>query len=550
MSLVKTSIGLDFGTLEARAQLRTLDGALLAESAFRYPHGVITGCLSDGTPLPDGAALQHPQDYIDAIDALIPALFQDGADPGNVLGIGVDFTQCTMMPVGSDGTPLCFDARFASEPMAYAKLWRHHSAQAQADRLTQVARDRGESFLNFSGGIIYAELMFPKILETYERAPEVYESADRFVELADWVPQYLTGAQRRSSSIAGCASLWDPQTGYPEAAFFDAASPGFSSVLHKMRGELVPVGQPIGRLRSDMARRLGLPAGIPVAAGLGDCQAAFLGAGLSEPGVLLSVMGTSSCDMLIDPMRRPIPGMYGVSCDSMVPGFYGYEAGQATMGDLFGWFSHHWVPAAYEQAAKDAGLSIFDYLNRRVEGRDPASSGLLALDWWSGNRTVLLNTDLSGLLVGMTTQTQCEDVYLALVQALSFGKRRIVEQFNQYGVPIDKLCVTGGVAEKNPFLMQTFADVIGIPVETSQVENGSCTGSCVYGALAGGGYSDFGEAARRMGSNIGRVYEPNETRRQTYNTLYALYLQLHDYFGLQSPLMKQLRELRARGEQG
>ena len=547
----RTSIGLDFGTAEARAQLMDMEGNLLAASAFSYPHGVMTRQLPDGTPLPDAAALQHPLDYMEAVDALIPALFRDGADPADVIGIGVDFTQCTMMPVDAAGTPLCLDPRFAAEPYAYAKLWRHHACQPQADRLTEVARQRQEPFLAWCGGMVYAESMFPKILETYDTAPAVYEAADTFQELADWLPRYLTGTSRRSRSIAGCAALWDPEKGYPSAAYLEAVRPGFSSALEKLRGELVPVGSPVGFLSAEMARRLGLPAGIPVAAGLGDCQAAFLGAGLSRPGTMLSVMGTSSCDMLVSATREPVPGMYGISADSMVPGLYGYEAGQATMGDLFRWFAENWVPAGYQAAADAAGQSIFDALNERTAHRAPGAGGLLALDWWSGNRSVLLDTDLSGMILGMTADTRCEDVYQALVEALSFGKRRIVEQLRQYGIPLETLRVTGGVAEKNPYLMQTFADVMGMSVEVSAAGNGSCTGSCIYGALAAGGsaggYDDPARAAGQMGGGVRRVYVPDPERHDAFETLYGLYKELHDYFGRENPVMKRLRSFRKEG---
>ncbi len=539
-----TAIGLDFGTREARAQLRGLDGKLLGEAVFSYPHGVMSDRLPDGTTLRPGDALQHPQDYIDALHTLIPALLQSG-DPNRVVGVGVDFTQCTMMPVGEDGAPLCQTEQFANQPMAYAKLWRHHSAQPQADRMTQVAQQRGEMFLAYCGESVYAESMFPKILETFERAPKLYQAADAFVELADWIPWYLTGERRRSRSIAGCAALWDPTAEYPSFDYLESVAPGFGSALDKLRGPLVAVGRSIGGLLPERAAQLGLPAGIPVAAGLGDCQAAFLGVGLYQPGVLLSVMGTSSCDMVIHSERIAIPGMYGISSDSMIPGYYGYEAGQATMGDLFRWLSEQWVPKEIEDAAKVRGETVFDFLNHRIAARQPAASGLLALDWWCGNRTVLLDTDLSGLLVGMTMNTTCEDVYQALMQSLAFGKRRIVEQFQNYGIPVARMRVTGGVAEKNPVLMQVFADVLKMPVEVSDEANGSCNGSCIYGALAGSGFPNMELAAAAMGGGVSRVYYPTPDRGRMYDRLYELYCQLHDAFGTETSIMKQLKAMQA-----
>ena len=547
------SIGIDFGTEEARAMLVDMDGNCGGSAVFLYPHGVMEECLPDGTKLRAGFALQHPRDYIEALEALMRDLFREHPERAEqVIGMGVDFTQCTMMPVDADGTPLCFQEEFRSEPHAYVKLWKHHGAQRQAERLTETARKRREALLAFCGGEIYAETMFPKMLETFEKAPEVYRRADRFVELADWIPFFLTGSPKRSKSIAGCAALWNPSDGYPSEEYLEEAAAGFGAAAEKLSGELADVGTPAGYLAPERARQYGLPAGIPVAAGLGDCQAAFVGAGLSEEGVLLSVMGTSSCDMLVDRKGIGIPGMYGGSADSMIPGMYGYEAGQATMGDLLGWFVKHQVPGPYMQRAEEAGVSIFDYLNGLAEAVSPMETGLLALDWWNGNRSVLLDTNLSGMILGMRMGTRCEDIYRALAEALAFGKRRIVEQFETYGIQVKKICATGGVASKNTFLMQVFSDIMGIPVWISEAENGSCTGSAVYGAVAAGaaagGYDGLKEAAEAMGGKVGRVHMPEERYRQHYDALYEEYKTLYQYFGRENQIMKRLRSQAERGE--
>ncbi len=547
------SIGIDFGTQEARAMLVGMDGSCVRSADFSYPHGVMSECLPDGTRLGAGFALQHPQDYIEALDFLMADLFRN--DPKlaeQVIGIGIDFTQCTMMPVDEEGIPLCFREELKNEPYAYVKLWKHHGAQQQARRLTETARKRKETFLAYCGGEIYAETMFPKMLETFERAPKVYRRADRFIELADWIPFWLTGSKKRSKSIAGCAALWNPSTGYPSKACLEETAAGFGTAAEKLAGELADVGTPVGYLTQKRAAQYGLPAGIPVAAGLGDCQAAFVGAGLSEEGILLSVMGTSSCDMLVDRRRIGLPGLYGVSADSMIPGMYGYEAGQATMGDLLGWFVNNQVPESYTQKAKEAGMSVFDYLNGLAEAIKPWENGLLALDWWNGNRSVLLDTDLSGMVLGMRMDTRCENIYRALSEALAFGKRRIVEQFETYGIKVKKMYATGGVASKNTFLMQVFSDIMGIPVWISEAENGSCTGSAVYGAVAAGagagGYDGLKEAAEAMGGHISRVYMPEERYRQHYDALYKEYKTLYQYFGRENQIMKRLKRQAERGD--
>ena len=547
------SIGIDFGTQEARAMLVGMDGSCVRSADFSYPHGVMSECLPDGTRLGAGFALQHPQDYIEALDFLMADLFRN--DPKlaeQVIGIGIDFTQCTMMPVDEEGIPLCFREELKNEPYAYVKLWKHHGAQQQARRLTETARKRKETFLAYCGGEIYAETMFPKMLETFERAPKVYRRADRFIELADWIPFWLTGSKKRSKSIAGCAALWNPSTGYPSKACLEETAAGFGTAAEKLAGELADVGTPVGYLTQKRAAQYGLPAGIPVAAGLGDCQAAFVGAGLSEEGILLSVMGTSSCDMLVDRRRIGLPGLYGVSADSMIPGMYGYEAGQATMGDLLGWFVNNQVPESYTQKAKEAGMSVFDYLNGLAEAIKPWENGLLALDWWNGNRSVLLDTDLSGMVLGMRMDTRCENIYRALSEALAFGKRRIVEQFETYGIKVKKMYATGGVASKNTFLMQVFSDIMGIPVWISEAENGSCTGSAVYGAVAAGagagGYDGLKEAAEAMVGHISRVYMPEERYRQHYDALYKEYKTLYQYFGRENQIMKRLKRQAERGD--
>lgn len=546
------SIGIDFGTEEARAMLVDMEGNCHTESSFRYPHGVMTSETNPQLISHKDYALQDPKDYIDALDYMFSDLKERDEEAfSKVVGIGIDFTQCTMVAVDSDWVPLCFQKRFSEEPMAYVKLWKHHGAWTQAQKLTAGIKRIKPEILDCCGGEIYAETMFPKMLETFEKAPLVYKEAAAFVELADWTAFYLTGEKNRSVSIAGCAALWNPKDGYPSEEVLEAVEKGFGKAAdEKLKGNLIPVGKAFGRLRPEKAERFGLKAGIPVAAGLGDCQAGFIGAGLHEEKTMLSVMGTSSCDMIIDRKGIGIPGMYGVSFGSIFPDKYGYEAGQATMGDLFKWFSENCVPQSYFDEAEKRGETIFDYLNLLAESREPGDSGLLALDWWNGNRSVLLDTDLSGLILGLTMTTRCEDIYIALTEALAFGKRRIIEQFESYGINIKKIYATGGVANKNPYLMQKTADISGIPIYVSRAENGSCTGSAIYGALAAGkkngGYDDINEAAEKMGSKPDKIYVPNQGVKGIYDEIYREYKNLYEYFGTVNHVMKRLKRMKGR----
>lgn len=545
----KYSIGIDFGTEEVRAMLADSGGNSIAQACSRYRHGVMTEHLYDGTALPEGFALQHPMDYIESLQSVLKEI--SDLEPEKmklVIGIGIDFTQCTMMPVDKTGMPLCFQEEFRHNPYAYVKLWKHHGAQDQAERMTKKARERKEEFLAFYGGQVYAESMFPKILETYEKAPEVYRAAAQFMELADWIPCYLTGSKKRSCSIAGCAALWNPKSGYPSSEYFEAVAEGFGNVVReKMTDDLSEVGMPVGFLKREMAELFGLKEGIPVASGIGDCQAAFVCLGLQEENILLSVMGTSSCDMLVHEKGIGIPGMYGVSWGSIVTDKYGYEAGQATMGDLLGWFVRNCLPEEYKKAAADKNITIFDLLNTLAETYTPGETGLLALDWWNGNRSVLLDTDLTGMVLGMNLETKCEEIYRALAEALAFGKRRIVEQFEKYGITIKKMYVTGGVANKNTFLMQMFADILGMPVAVLDSENGSCMGSAIYGMAAGKLYGNLAQTARAMRKGIKKVYEPDSQKKTAYDRLYREYRILYHYFGGENQVMKRLKKMAGKG---
>lgn len=546
----KYSIGLDFGTLEARGMLVNQNGRIVKEASYPYPHGVISGELPDGTKISGDLTLQDPRDYIKALHKIFSYLFDN--DPGaaeRVIGIGIDFTQCTMMPIDKDGTPLCLLDTFKCNPYAYAKLWKHHGAGKQSERMTEIAGELGEEFLGWYGGTIYAESMFPKILETYEKCPEVYHAAGGFTELADWMTFYLTGSKKRSESIAGCAALWNPQNGYPSGGYLEACSPGFGNVIkEKMDAELVKVGETAGYLKKNICEKYGFKEKIPVAAGIGDCQAGFIGVGLCEENILLSVSGTSSCDMLVDHRGIKIPGMYGVSCGSILPDYFGYEAGQATMGDLYDWFLKNCVTESYFKEADNRKISIFDYFNILVQDYHPDQTGLLVLDWWNGNRSVLLDTDLSGMILGMDMHTRCEDIYYALSEALAFGKRRIIEQFEAYDISIKKLYMTGGAANKNPFLMQLFADTTGLEVVIPNTENGSCRGSALYGMISARYYNSFQQTVKKMQPGISKIYVPNREYENIIDARYDMYCEMYQYFGRENKIMHVLKE-RKRGWQ-
>ncbi|BFH12416.1 ribulokinase [Paenibacillus melissococcoides] len=535
----KYVVGIDFGTLSARTILvHAATGEIRSVAEMEYPHGVMEHTLPDGvTRLGPDWALQHPLDYIECASKTLAEIFATtGVEPQQIIGVGTDFTECTMLPVKSDGTPLCVLDAYKSHPHAYVKLWKHHAAAEEANRLNTIAKARGESFLDYYGGKLSSEWMFPKIWQILNEAPEIYEAADRFMELADWITLQLTGEEKRNSCTAGYKAIWHKQHGYPSKAFFKALDPRLEHVVDdKMSRTIFPVGTKAGAITEDSATWTGLAPGTAVAVGIGDAHSAVIGCGITTPDILLMVMGTSGCDMLVSEMAVKVPGISGLCEDGIVPGYYGYEAGQSCLGDHFSWFANHCVPERLEREARAANKKALELLNEKAAQIKPGASGLLALDWWNGNRSVLVDADLTGSMFGMTTATTAEEMYKALVEAVAFGKRMIIENFVRHGVPIRKIVATGGIAEKSPFIMQTFADIIGMPIHVAATQQGTAMGAAMLGAVAAGsqhgGYDSIQQAGQAMGGGIKKTYEPNGEHRDIYDQLYAQYVQLHDYFG-------------------
>ena len=541
------SIGVDFGTLSGRAVLvRHADGAEIAASTYTYPHAVMDRTLPDGTVLPPDFALQHPQDYLDVLANTIPAvLAQAGVHAEEIAGIGIDFTACTMLPVKADGTPLCLTPQFASQPHAYVKLWKHHAAQAQADRINALAEERGKKWLSRYGGKISSEWMMPKILETLEKAPEVYAAADRLIEAADWITWTLCGEEHRSACHAGYKAIWHDRDGYPEE-FLSALHPGLAGIVGtKIPREAFSVGVKIGEMTEKGASLCGLVPGIAVASANIDAHVALPAVGVTEPGKLLMIMGTSTCHILLGEEEREVPGMCGVVRGGAMPGYLAYEAGQSCVGDHFDWFVKNCVPAAYFAEAEKQGVSIHKILREKAKKLAVGESGLVALDWWNGNRSVLVDADLTGVMLGMTLTTRPEEIYRALLEATAYGTRVIIENFENAGVSVGDLYACGGIAEKDELMMQIYADVTGREIRISGSPQAPALGSAIFGAVAAGAFDSVSEAAARMGKVKDLVYRPNSEAHEMYSRLFAEYLILHDYFGRgANDVMKRLKDIR------
>ncbi len=546
-SIDRFTIGVDFGTLSGRAVIvRVRDGAELGSAIFDYPNAVMDQTLSSsGAKLPPEWALQDPQDYLEVFKHTIPeALRNSGVDAQDVIGIGIDFTACTILPVKADGTPLSKLEQFKINPHAYVKLWKHHAAQPHADRINALAHARGESWLPRYGGKISSEWMFAKALQILEEAPEIYQAADRVLEAADWVIWQLCGIETRNTCTAGYkANFQDGQ--YPSRDYLAALNPDFADfVTQKLSPDLAALGARAGGLTAEAAAWTGLREGIAVAVANVDAHVAVPAANAVQAGQMVLIMGTSTCHIMNGETLAEVPGMCGVVDGGVSPGMYGYEAGQSGVGDIFGWFVKHGVPPEIHQAARDVGLDVHAYLTSQAETQAPGEHGLIALDWLNGNRSVLVDTELSGLIVGMTLATRAPDIYRALIESTAYGTRTIIEAFEASGVPVKEIVIAGGLI-KNKMLMQIYADVTGRGLSVAASSQGPALGSAIHAAVAAGAYPDIYAAASHMGQSHKNAYTPNLEHQRVYDALYAEYKLLHDHFGRgANDVMKRLKHIR------
>ncbi|WP_037841940.1 ribulokinase [Streptomyces sp. NRRL F-5126] len=539
------TVGVDFGTLSGRAVVVDVaDGAELGSAVHTYTHAVMDRALPGGRELPPDWALQMPQDWRDVLRHAVPdALRAAGVRPDQVIGIATDFTACTVLPTTRDGTPLCELPGFADRPHAYPKLWRHHAAQPEADLIVERARESGQAWLGRYGGRISSEWQYAKALQVLHEDPDAYAAADRWIEAADWIVWQLTGAESRNPCTAGYKGIHQDGR-YPDAGFLASLHPQFAGFTAKLEHPLTPLGSPAGALTPKAAEWTGLRPGTVVAAGNVDAHVTSAAAQSLEPGNMLAIMGTSTCHVMNSDVLAEVPGMCGVVRDGVVPGLWGYEAGQSGVGDILAWAVRTAAPQEYADEAGRRGMSVHDLLTEKAAAQPVGGHGLLALDWHSGNRSVLVDHHLSGLLVGLTLDTRPEDIYRSLIEATAFGARTIVEAFERAGVPVTDFTAAGGLL-RNDFLMQTYSDVLGRPIHLLRSEQGPALGSAIHAAVAAGSYPDIRTASRAMGRRDMRVHTPDPGRATAYDRMYTQYLALHDHFGRgSSDVMHRLRDLR------
>jgi len=550
----KYAIGVDFGTESGRAVLvEVATGKERASAVYAYQNGVIDATLP-GTKVRLGPdwALQDPEDYIRTFKRTVPAVLRKaGVDAADVIGVGIDFTACTMLPVKSDGTPLAMLREHRKNPHAWVKLWKHHAAQPEADKINETARARGEGWLARYGGKISSEWFFSKALQILDEAPEVYAAADRLIEAADWVIWQLAGVETRNSCTAGYKAMWSKQEGFPGDDYFASLAPGLRKVVdEKMSRDIVSLGQKAGELTAQAAKWTGLKPGTAVAVANVDAHVSVPAATVTDPGRMVMIMGTSICHMVLGRETREVEGMCGVVEDGIIPGLFGYEAGQSAVGDIFAWFVDNAVPPAYHTAARRQKLDLHQLLEREAARLRPGESGLLALDWWNGNRSVLVDVDLTGVLLGATLATKAPEIYRALVEATAFGTRVIVDAFEQNGVKVNELVACGGLPEKNRLLMQIYADVTGREIKITASKQTPALGSAMFGAVAAGsargGYDSIYEAAQKMARLKKESFRPIAANQAVYEKLYQEYVGLYDYFGRgANDVMKRLKAIKA-----
>ncbi|HEX8978041.1 MAG TPA: ribulokinase [Solirubrobacteraceae bacterium] len=544
MSDLVCTIGADFGTESGRVLLldaRT--GEQLAVSVVRYASGVIDRELpGTGEPLPADWALQDPADWVAVLDQGVPAVVREaGIDPRLIVGIGFDFTSCTVLPVDADGVPLCRHERWRTRRHAWPKLWKHHAAQPVADRLNLVAAERAEPFLSRYGGRISSEWYFPKLIEIWLEDREIYDACAAFVEATDWIAWHLTGHERRQRCTAAYKAMWSPRDGLPPREYFEAAYPGFAEPAAKLGHDFLPLGARAGVLAPERGRALGLADAAPVAVAVGnvDSFVSVPGAGVTGPETFVTVIGTSICDMVLGTEEIRLPGITGVAEDGILPGLYGYEAGQVAVGDMLAWFLR----------TLGRGPDAYGELEAGAAGCAPGKTGLLALDWWNGNRSILADADLTGVLLGLTLHSRPEQIYRALLESIAFGNRRIMDNFAEHGIPLKRIVACGGIAERSPLTMQLIADISGRPVHVPGSREIPARGSALFGAVAAGVYPGIEAAVRATHDPSAQGYRPDPAATAVYDRVYAVYRRLYDTLGgAEAELLHELKRIRTQKE--
>ena len=549
----KYTIGIDYGSLSARAVLmRVSDGVAVASCVYEYPNAVLSDKLPSGRQLPPDWALQVPSDYREALGATIPEILKlSGVSPEQVIGLGLDVTSTTMLPTTAEGRPLCELPQYASEPHAYIKMWKHHGAARQAERMQRLAESGNVPWLSRFGGYISAEHYLPKAAQIADEAPELFEDCGRLIEVGDWLVWQLTGKESRGYCAAAFKTYYSLEKGDVDAAFLEKVSPRLFKLHEKLPSNVVMAGDAVGGLSAEGARLTGLLEGTPVSAAAVDAHVTAIGSKTTEAGAVLLIIGTSTCIIMQGSEYREVRGLNGVVPNGITSGMNAYEGGQAAVGDLFAWFCKNMVPQAYFDEAAERDMDIQQYLSRKASEKRPGESGLVALDWINGVRSVLMDFELSSLICGITLETRPEDIYRAFIEATAFGAWKTVKAIIESGVKVERIYASGGIPLKNELLMQIYADVFGMDIHVVEEPYSASLGSAILGLAAsenGGGFENVAALCEGYRREAKLIYRPVEKNTEVYRQLFEIYDELYEQYGKYNDTMKKLRSLKGTGK--
>ena len=526
---MKYLIGIDFGTLSARAILTNETGDIISQSSSNYAHGVMDGATF-GTNKPS-CAIQHPDDYIEALSYLTRKVVADsGVDVSDIVGIGIDFTSCTVLPVDDNEVPVCKNPAFDKDMHAYVKLWKHHGGEKYADKMQEVAIARGESWLNRYGGKISCEFALPKIIETLNESPSVWSNTARFVEAGDWIVGKLIDKKVQSGVFSGYKWCWEKTSGYPSNDYLVAVDDRLDGIVGGKILDSVTTDTSIGTIGEYGSKLTGLKVGTAVSIPVIDAHSALPALGAVGEGDMMLIIGTSGCQIVNSAKQLDMTGVFGWVKDSIIQGLYTYEAGQTAVGDIFEWVVNNFVTDEYRQEAKSRGINIHAFLRQKASSLKVGESGLICLDWLNGNRSILNDASLKGAIFGLTLDTKPEEVYRAFIEATAFGVKVIVDNYRSYGIEISNIFAGGGIAKKDPLLMQIYADVLDMPIIVPDCDQAGALGSAIYGAVASGLYGSVSEASKVMQAKNATTYTPIEQNAKAYSIEYLRYKSLHDVF--------------------
>lgn len=546
------SIGIDFGTESGRVLfINVHTGEIVATEVISYAHGVIDS--NDNRfpyDLPYGTAIQDPNDYLEVLSKGIPnALKQAKINSTQIVGIGFDFTSSTLLPIDEYFTPLCSNPKFKENHHAWVKLWKHRLSISIKDEMYTLAKERDERWFRKLGHNISEEWAIPKIYETFIKAPELFKEASYFIEASDWISTILTGKLTRNNCSLGFKTFWSEEDGFP-IEYFKALNHEFGFLLpSKLAGPVKKTGELAGTLCKEWAQKLHLPEGLPIATCIIDAHSAVIGNGINDSGTLLMVMGTSTCHLMVHENLSEITGISGVVKDAIIPDLYAYEAGQPTVGDLFSSFVKNHIPRSYEIEAKRRNITLYKLLEEKATLLKPGESGLLALDWHNGTRSILSNPNLSGMIIGLTLHTKPEKIFLSYLEATAYSAKKIINTYLNAGMDVNRIVAGGGLPKRNPLLMQIYADVLDMPLQISHSEYSPGIGAAILGAVAAtsqhGGYDTIDEAMKNMVIPSTEIFYPNKDHVKIYKNLYSIYDNIHQYFGIDHPeLMTDLITLK------